>query len=251
MSAVASWTSECCADDMLATLTRSRSQVGDVKHSDLPGMEALGREGKKDGQVIMIKNEGKVEAYSVSKNAPNMAAADRMSDSGPVQRRRGSRLVRLWMPSATGGSSCTRAKSTTTCSMSMSPKACPLSNCHTMRLVSAPTTCSRRHAKVKSENPWVAAQKFLEKNDLPSSYTEQVVAFIEKSTDGVKLGGDSSTFVDPYTGASRYTGGSGSTTSTGYSDPFTGEPRSSTKQNSTDLLRLIGVFDDSGCGTET
>lgn len=28
-------------------------------------MEALGREGKKDGQVIMIKNEGKVEAYSV------------------------------------------------------------------------------------------------------------------------------------------------------------------------------------------
>jgi len=24
----------------------SRSQVGDVKHSDLPGMEALGREGK-------------------------------------------------------------------------------------------------------------------------------------------------------------------------------------------------------------
>lgn len=30
-------------------------------------MEALGREGKKDGQVIMIKNEGKVEAYSVSR----------------------------------------------------------------------------------------------------------------------------------------------------------------------------------------
>lgn len=26
-------------------------------------MEALGRPGKKDGQVIMIKNEGKVEAY--------------------------------------------------------------------------------------------------------------------------------------------------------------------------------------------
>jgi len=24
----------------------SRSQVGDVKHSDLPGMEALGREGE-------------------------------------------------------------------------------------------------------------------------------------------------------------------------------------------------------------
>jgi hypothetical protein len=58
-----------------------RSQVGDVKHSDLPGMEALGREGesrladeipqlnesgKKDGQVIMIKNNDQVEAYQVS-----------------------------------------------------------------------------------------------------------------------------------------------------------------------------------------
>jgi hypothetical protein len=28
-----------------------RSQVGDVKHSDLPGMEALGREGKLLGLV--------------------------------------------------------------------------------------------------------------------------------------------------------------------------------------------------------
>ena len=37
-----------------------------MKHSDLPGMEALGREGKKDGQVIMIKNNNQVEAYSVS-----------------------------------------------------------------------------------------------------------------------------------------------------------------------------------------
>jgi phospholipase A-2-activating protein len=57
-----------------------RSQVGDVKHSDLPGMEALGREGKllnarsahqlmvgkNDGQVIMVKNNDQVEAYQVS-----------------------------------------------------------------------------------------------------------------------------------------------------------------------------------------
>jgi phospholipase A-2-activating protein len=39
--------------------------VGDVKHSDLPGMEALGREGKNEGQVMMIKNNDKVEAYQV------------------------------------------------------------------------------------------------------------------------------------------------------------------------------------------
>jgi hypothetical protein len=39
--------------------------VGDVKHADLPGPEALEREGKKEGQVIMIKNNGVVEAYAV------------------------------------------------------------------------------------------------------------------------------------------------------------------------------------------
>ena len=54
-----------CHDDTFAD-KGCRSQVGDVKQSDLPGIEALGREGKKDGQIMMLKNEGKVEAYSVS-----------------------------------------------------------------------------------------------------------------------------------------------------------------------------------------
>jgi phospholipase A-2-activating protein len=30
-------------------------------------MEALGREGKKEGQVMMVKNNDKVEAYQVSR----------------------------------------------------------------------------------------------------------------------------------------------------------------------------------------
>lgn len=58
----------------------SRSQIGDVKHSDLPGMEALGREGKKDGQVIMIKNKGVVEAYSVSGTETLKTCAHRAVD---------------------------------------------------------------------------------------------------------------------------------------------------------------------------
>ena len=41
-----------------------RSQVGDIKQADLPGPEALGREGKKEGQVLMIKNKGIIEAYT-------------------------------------------------------------------------------------------------------------------------------------------------------------------------------------------
>lgn len=50
-----------------------------------------------------------------------------------------------------------------------------------------------------SENPFTAAQQFLEKNDMPLTYIDQVVQFIEKNTGGVNLGGNDN-FVDPYTG---------------------------------------------------
>ena len=53
-----------------------------------------------------------------------------------------------------------------------------------------------------SENPYAAAQRFLEKNDLPQQYIDQVVQFIDKNTTGVNLGGPQ--YADPYTGASRY-----------------------------------------------
>jgi phospholipase A-2-activating protein len=72
----------------------------------------------------------------------------------------------------------------------------------------------------------MAAQTFLVKNELPSSYLDEVVAFIHKNTNGATLGQEAqgqSTYVDPYTGSSRYTGATGpASTNQGYSDPFTG-----------------------------
>lgn len=38
------------------------------------------------------------------------------------------------------------------------------------------------------ENPYEAAQKFLIKYELPSSYTDQIVEFIDKNTGGVSFG---------------------------------------------------------------
>lgn len=55
--------------NIAAVTDNPRSQVGDIKRSDLPGMEALGREGKQDGQVIMIKNGDNVEAYQWQSSA--------------------------------------------------------------------------------------------------------------------------------------------------------------------------------------
>lgn len=73
----------------------------------------------------------------------------------------------------------------------------------------------------------MAAQTFLTKNELPSSYLDQVVDFIHKNTNGASstIGQDNTNnYVDPYTGSSRYTGSSGSAPSAqqGGSDPFTG-----------------------------
>jgi len=71
----------------------------------------------------------------------------------------------------------------------------------------------------------MAAQTFLVKNELPASYLDQVVDFIHKNTNGETLGQDNSnTYVDPYTGSSRYTGSTAQTTNQGGSDPFTGMP---------------------------
>jgi hypothetical protein len=50
------------------------------------------------------------------------------------------------------------------------------------------------------ENPFMAAQRFLETNELPPSYVDQVVQFIEKNTGGVNLGSGGEEYVDPYTG---------------------------------------------------
>lgn len=49
------------------------------------------------------------------------------------------------------------------------------------------------------ENPYVAAQRFLERNDLPMHFLDQVVNFISRSAAGVTLGGSAGAS-DPFTG---------------------------------------------------
>lgn len=54
------------------------------------------------------------------------------------------------------------------------------------------------------ENPWTAAQRFLQANELPLSYLDEVVRFIEKNAAGVSLGGGGSQHSDPYTGTGSF-----------------------------------------------
>lgn len=71
----------------------------------------------------------------------------------------------------------------------------------------------------------------MQKNELPLSYLDQVVQFIETNTAKQTIGPDSSAsqYVDPYTGASRYQSNSNSVpmaaTGVGYVDPYSGTSR--------------------------
>ena len=51
-----------------------------------------------------------------------------------------------------------------------------------------------------SDDPWMAAHKFLEENELSPMFLDQVANFITKNTEGVTLGQPQSNVSDPFTG---------------------------------------------------
>ncbi|KAJ7685609.1 phospholipase A-2-activating protein [Mycena polygramma] len=80
-----------------------------------------------------------------------------------------------------------------------------------------------------SENPAAAAQRFLERNNLPLTHVPTIVDYIYQNTPGQNLGGaGGEQYVDPYTGASRYQSSAASAPAapaSSYMDPYTGASR--------------------------
>lgn len=68
----------------------------------------------------------------------------------------------------------------------------------------------------RDEDPWVVAQAFIHKHDLPQSYLETVANFIitNSKTALPPMPADQG-YVDPYTGAARYVPQSNGTSSSG------------------------------------
>jgi len=54
-----------------------------------------------------------------------------------------------------------------------------------------------------AENPYAAAQRFLEQNELSLNYIDEVVKFLEKNTERVSLG-VSNDYVNPYNSKFQY-----------------------------------------------
>ncbi|KAM5530207.1 hypothetical protein V8D89_016121 [Ganoderma adspersum] len=180
-------------DDLVASQALPAQQIGDVKKSDLPGPEALVQPGKKPGEVKMIRRGDNVEAHQWDNTSGWQKIGDVVDavGSGRKQLYEGREYDYVFDVDIQDG---------------VPPLKLPYN---------------------ASENPYNAAQRFLQSNDLPMSYLDQVVQFIEKNTAGVNIGGANNQFVDPYTGASRYqatqaTSGSGASE---FMDPFTGASR--------------------------
>ncbi|KAH9852688.1 phospholipase A-2-activating protein [Lenzites betulinus] len=181
-------------DDLVASQALPAQQIGDVKKSDLPGPEALTQPGKKSGEVKMIRRGESVEAHqwdNASSSWQKMGDVVDAVGSGRKQLYKGREYDYVFDVDVQEG---------------VPPLKLPYN---------------------ASENPYTAAQRFLESNDLPLSYLDEVVRFIEKNASGVTLGAPSQQYSDPYTGASRYQASQASASGGGsdYMDPFTGASR--------------------------
>ncbi|ESK90187.1 phospholipase a-2-activating protein [Moniliophthora roreri MCA 2997] len=183
-------------EDYVANQALPSQQVGDVKKSDLPGVEALNTPGKKPGEVKMVKNGDKVEAHQWDAGSYSWQKVGDVVDAvgqGRKQLYQGKEYDYVFDVDIQDG---------------VPPLKLPYN---------------------ATENPYTAAQRFLQSNDLSMNYIDEVAKFIEKNTAGVNLGSGAEEYVDPFTGASRYrsSGGSAPPSASGgeYMDPFTGASR--------------------------
>ncbi|PPR06426.1 hypothetical protein CVT26_004838 [Gymnopilus dilepis] len=181
-------------DEQVASQALPSQQVGDVKKSDLPGPEALNTPGKKSGEVKMIRNGSIVEAHqwdSVNYTWQKIGDVVDAVGSGRKQLYQGKEYDYVFDVDIQDG---------------VPPLKLPYN---------------------VSENPYSAAQRFLQSNDLPLTYIDEVVKFIEKNTAGVNIGTSSEEYVDPFTGASRYRSAASAPSAqpAQYVDPFTAASR--------------------------
>ncbi|KAJ1823007.1 WD repeat protein Lub1 [Coemansia sp. RSA 2599] len=179
-----------------SSFAMSKKTMDNMDMSKLPGPERLERPGTKDQQVIMVKSGTVVEAFQWSKSDDRWIKIGQVVDAaGQTQKKMfdGKEYDYVFDVDIQEG---------------MPPLKLPYN---------------------VTENPYSAAQRFLEKNQLSLEHLDTVADFITKNADGVQLGGSEQTsYADPFTGGSRYVpgqpGGNGQAGS-GPADPFTGGSR--------------------------
>ncbi|KAF5295352.1 hypothetical protein FQR65_LT01542 [Abscondita terminalis] len=183
-------------EEVLALTKQSMQEIGGYKISDLPGKEALYEPGKKAGQMKMIREPQGVVAYTWV----DEGSSGHWEKVGDVL----------------GSADPNSANKTTF-------EGKPYDFVFTVDVEDGKPPLKLPYNK--GDDPYMAAHKFLEKNMLPAAYLDQVVNFILTNSADANNAPINPNYVDPFTGASRYTPATSGTT-TGSSgvnmDPFTG-----------------------------
>ena len=159
-------------DSSLSSTSINKSQLGDIQKDKLPGLEALSKKGTKEGQVIMVRNRDSVEAHQWDASGQSWTKIGDVMDavgSGRKQLHNGVEYDYVFDVDVEDGKP------------------------------------SLKLPYNASQNPYEAATRFIQANDLPASYLEQVASFIVTNTKGVEIGQVSAP--DPYS-SSRYIPGS-------------------------------------------
>ncbi|KAF7706443.1 phospholipase A-2-activating protein [Silurus meridionalis] len=176
-----------------STINPMGGDLGDINVEELPGREHLNESGNRDGQTRLIKEGSNVEAYQWS-----------MNDS---------RWVKIG--DVVGGSS----KNSGT----VMYEGKEYDFVFTIDLNEGGPSMKLPYNV--SDDPWLAAHNFLQKNDLNPMFLDQVANFIIENTKGHTLGPEPASAVDPFTGSGRYIPGSGDPRQGFGTDPFTGAGR--------------------------
>uniref|UniRef100_A0A8C5LQ62 Phospholipase A-2-activating protein n=1 Tax=Leptobrachium leishanense TaxID=445787 RepID=A0A8C5LQ62_9ANUR len=178
-----------------ATIDPKTEDLGDIKVEDLPGKEHLAEPGTKDGQTRLVNSDGKVEAYQWSAIESRwMKIGDVVGSSGATQQSSGKVLFE--------GKEYDYVFSIDVNESGPSFK--------------LPYNCS--------DDPWLVAFNFLQKNDLNPMFLDQVAKFIIDNTSGQAVTSTETGYADPFTGGNRYVPGSASQSALPDpgADPFTG-----------------------------
>ncbi|XP_062189711.1 uncharacterized protein LOC133892777 [Phragmites australis] len=160
--------------DLISQYTLSRKTVGGLKLMDLPGVEALQVPGNSDGQTLIVREGDNGVAYSWNSRELKWdkigEVVDGPGDAAPGQVLDGVRYDFVFNVDIGDGE--------------------PI----------------RKLPYNRSDDPYVVADKWLLKENLPLTYRQQVVEFILQNSGQNNFVPDPS-FRDPYTGANAYVPG--------------------------------------------
>lgn len=169
----------------------TKGEIGGVQISSLPGVEALREPGRSDGQTKMVREgEGAVcYCWSAIENTWNKVG-EVVSGSGGTQQSSGKVLYRGKEYDFVFSVDVEEGKS---------PLKLPYN---------------------RADDPWAVAQAFILEYNLPHGYLDQVAKFIMTNAKTEENGFVSNTsYVDPFTGTSRYVPGSGAVATGNVSHP--------------------------------